>query len=462
MSSLARPDDDEQSGRGGEDVALPDDGDEALQSYQEVEGGDSTALEDAYAREEYEENQPSSTSAGYRAFNAGETYDFYVYEESASSTTYAQERGKEPLNTYGNGTALPSESTEAEASSYSVTGSNPLPSEDLDESHDSVSVAAFTDDLTVDSMRRYGGSHRKPAYVINKLKAELAQTRNLLAMTKVNDIVILKTKLRAAETDLNRIRVQNLEYKEKIEELQLRLYEVLRELDRQTEAHSHAASNRGKGQQAPATPSAPRSSTSVFDPYPEQKGVQNGVNGSMPGGYQDPVSKESADVDARQLLRKNKSKFVDGDGTSIRIPPELTEHVEAMIKKAVDNAVAADRKTIAELLNELRRAEDPSGSSSGRRRVEVADKGTNTSRGPQTSSASGTDAMVDSTTSKNVITRDSPSEIRSTEAGAERVMATFKARDIILSFFAGALFAIAGTFIATLISNLLKYNSILR
>jgi hypothetical protein len=380
-------------------------------------------------------------SSDYRGLSHGRdgTYDFYVYEDSAPS---ANPHEQDLLPNYSSSTAIPSESTEMEASSYSMTGSNAAPMDDFEESHDSASLAELTDDVTVDSTHKYMSGYRKSNFTINKLKAELAQTRNLLAMTKVNDIVILKNKLRSAEIDLNRVRVQNLEFKEKIEELELRLYATLRELDRRSQSMSDTNLRKGSESRHSAPPNATgaiaSASTSVMQPSAP---VRPEIDAA--------ATKEFAENDARQLLRKTKYRFLSEDGAAVRIPSELIQHVELMVKKAVDAAVAADRKTIAELLKELHRAEGPE-DRSGRKRVEVADKGTNTFRGLQVNANIGIDQPM---AGKFVDSMGNITETRGASKGNQKSIVSYGAKDLLLSFFVGALLAIVGTILTIFISK---------
>ena len=225
----------------------------------------------------------------------------------------------------------PSESTEIEENSFSVTGS------EIDADSDLLSVGYDRDNDSVASLTRRTGA-RKHAHVINRLKAELAQTRNALAIARGNDIVILRSKVRAAESDLNRVRIQNIEFKETIEQLELRLFQALAANQQHLSRRNDTAANRtatdsGKSKEP--------DSINVVDPEAPARNLAAKSRVTAP--------------DPTVLIQKKKySKLED---VLKEIPLEISQQIQSLIREQIESASAADRKTISELIKELHRLE---------------------------------------------------------------------------------------------------------
>jgi hypothetical protein len=222
----------------------------------------------------------------------------------------------------------PSESTEMEEGSFSVTGS------ELDADSDLLSVGYDRDNDSVASLTRRSGA-KKHAYVINRLKAELAQTRNALAIARGNDIVMLRSKLRAAESDLNRVRIQNIEFKENIEQLELRLFEALAANRQHLSRKSDPAANKTAAELGKST------TTNAADP----EAPTRNLGAKTRVGAPDP---------AVLIQKKKYSKLED---ILKEIPLEISQQIQLLIQQQIESASAADRKTISELIKELHRLE---------------------------------------------------------------------------------------------------------
>lgn len=239
-----------------------------------------------------------------------------------------------------------SESTEMEEHSYSVTGSE---SHTGDLESDAVSVSQHSMSQYDEDPLTYMGNRRtnakKQTIIINKLKSELAHARNTIAMAKMNDIVILKTKLRAAESDLNRARVQNLEFKENIEKLELRLFELL--------SSSTQQSTKKAGPGAAMEPLAPQ--------VPHQSAIASPgetVGGDEGLGHPNALlGRESTahPQEKEELWLKKKATKLDDVLSSL--PDRVAQDIRSHLQRSIGAAAEADRKTISELVKELHRME---------------------------------------------------------------------------------------------------------
>lgn len=248
-----------------------------------------------------------------------------------------------------------SESTEAETAeehSLSVTGHDEgeFESDTISVSQQS-NLSQYDEDPT-----HYMGSRRayakKQTLIISKLKAELAQARNTISMAKINDIVILKSKLRAAESDLNRARIQNIEFKENIQSLELRLFELLSSNAQRTVKKPSAASA------AELRSSGPGVATSFTSSSNDEKlGITTDtekIDQKKSGEFQ----KVPLPVQNKEELWLLKRKTPKLDDLLLSMPGQLGKDVQEYIQHSRDQAAEADRKTISELIKELHHVEE--------------------------------------------------------------------------------------------------------
>lgn len=229
--------------------------------------------------------------------------------------------------------------TEEDLDSFSVTGSE-LESDSI------LDTAFYRDDESISSTvsRRFNG--KKQTTIINKLKMELAQTRNMLAVTKANDIMILRSKLRSAESDLSRIQFQNRELKEEMAKLETRLFEALSASQKNTDKY--------KGH----NPNEKNPEEKVKSVIPDRIETQLPDNGSR-----NPVNKKTDAVhemqrQENQLPVASRVKYTRLDQILSDIPKDISEQVHVLMRQTIENTAEADRKTISELVKELHRLED--------------------------------------------------------------------------------------------------------
>ena len=243
------------------------------------------------------------------------------------------------------GHTLPSESTEMEEHSYSVTGSE---SHTGDLESDALSVSQHSLSQYDEDPLNYMGNRRsnakKQTIIINKLKSELAHARNTIAMAKMNDIVILKSKLRAAESDLNRARIQNVEFKENIERLELRLFELL------SSSAQRPTSRIGRSSDFTLVPPVAAVANPADGAWDEGSVVDRGRGGEPHArdGTAHPQEKEEL------WIRKKATKL---DDLLSSLPDRVAQDVRSYLRRSIEEAAEADRKTIGELVKELHRIE---------------------------------------------------------------------------------------------------------
>lgn len=229
--------------------------------------------------------------------------------------------------------------TEEDLDSFSVTGSEFGSDSILD-------TAFYKDDDSVSTTvsRRFHG--KKQTTIINKLKMELAQTRNMLAVTKANDIMILRSKLRTAESDLSRVQFQNRELKEDMEKLETKLFEALSASQKATDKQKGRYANGKETEETTKVPAA-----DIIETQLPNNVIRNPVNSKVDAAHE--MQRQE-----HQLPSVSRAKYTRLDQILSDIPKDISQQVHVLMRQTIENTAEADRKTISELVKELHRLED--------------------------------------------------------------------------------------------------------
>jgi hypothetical protein len=290
------------------------------------------------------------------------------------------------------------------------------------ESSDTISLSAhslphqysYDEDPTSYGVGNRKANAKKQTLIINKLKSELASARNTIAMARMNDIVILKTKLRAAETDFNRVRFQNVELKENIEKLELRLFELLSSNAQRAQQKQGQRPGNDALEKVPST----RADSSVN--IANEKGQKQSASAAQQDLQPPPQSKEELWIQRRKATKL--------DELLLPLPQELSHDIEGHLKDSIERAAEADRKTISELVKELHRMEELQQKYDS---VNKCDRATSTT-------------AIDDRKGKGEGEEEDANGVSSLNNSE------FSQRDLLYSFFAGAIVMICSVIISSL------------